>query len=107
MMHRCTPNYDDHRHAGPRRLTKLLISVTVQGRVGSVQLIMSPENTVGHLIKAVLEVFEKERRRPLLNENHPSCFELHYSPFSLQRASTSGTFGGGFGQLNSERFRRK
>ncbi|KNA14389.1 hypothetical protein SOVF_107890 [Spinacia oleracea] len=45
---------------------------------------MSPENTVGHLIKAVLEVFEKERRRPLLNENHPSCFELHYSPFSLQ-----------------------
>ncbi|KNA14860.1 hypothetical protein SOVF_103550 [Spinacia oleracea] len=84
MMHRCTPNYDDHRHAGPRRLTKLLISVTVQGRVGSVQLIMSPENTVGHLIKAVLEVFEKERRRPLLNENHPSCFELHYSPFSLQ-----------------------
>ncbi|XP_021736004.1 uncharacterized protein At4g22758-like [Chenopodium quinoa] len=87
MMYHPLQNHD--HPAKPlvrRRLTKLLISVTVQGRVGSVQMIMSSENTVGQLIKAVLEVYQKERRRPLLsqNNNHPSCFELHYSPFSLQ-----------------------
>lgn len=83
-MHRRAPVSDHPTTLQVRRPTKLLLSVTVQGRVGPVQLIMSPQNTVGHLIKAVLEVYEKQRRRSLLSEKHPSCFELHYSPFSLQ-----------------------
>ncbi|KAL2902217.1 hypothetical protein RDABS01_027299 [Bienertia sinuspersici] len=82
MMH---PHPSDNTHPPQvRRLTKLLLSVTVQGCTGQFQIIMSPENTVGELIKAVLEMYMKEKRRPLLSENQPNCFELHYSPFSLQ-----------------------
>ncbi|KAK9698683.1 hypothetical protein RND81_08G123400 [Saponaria officinalis] len=63
---------------------KFLFKVTVQGSVGPVQLVMSPENTVGDLSKAVLEIYVREKRRPLMADVLPGGFELHYSPFSLQ-----------------------
>ncbi|XP_057525165.1 uncharacterized protein LOC130804658 isoform X2 [Amaranthus tricolor] len=66
------------------QMTKLLVSVTVRGSVGPIQVIVSPDDTVHDLIKDVLKVYVKEKRRPLLSEIHPSCFGLHYSPFSLQ-----------------------
>ncbi|KMT12242.1 hypothetical protein BVRB_5g101870 [Beta vulgaris subsp. vulgaris] len=84
MMQPLSPDNDHPMLQARRRLTKLLLSVTVQGSAGKVQVIMSMKNTVEDLIKAVLEVYEKEKRRPLLSENHPSCFELHYSPFCLE-----------------------
>ncbi|CAO2820040.1 unnamed protein product [Amaranthus hypochondriacus] len=66
-----------------RQMTRLLVSVTVRGSVGPIQVIVSPEDTVHDLIKDVLKVYVKENRRPLLSEIHPSCFGLHYSPFNL------------------------
>ncbi|GFZ01216.1 hypothetical protein Acr_14g0008510 [Actinidia rufa] len=69
---------------GTRRPPKLLLSVNIQGSVGTVQVVISPENAVGDLIKAALETYVKEMRRPLLKETDPRRFELHYSQFSLE-----------------------
>ncbi|ESQ51247.1 hypothetical protein EUTSA_v10017255mg [Eutrema salsugineum] len=68
----------------PPRLTKLLLNVTVQGSLGAVQIVISPESTVNDLIDAAIRLYVKEARRPLLPESEPSRFDLHYSQFSLE-----------------------
>lgn len=71
-------------NGGSRRPTKLLLNVTVQRSLGAVHIVMLQENTVLDLIKAVFEVYVKEKRRPFLTETDPRCLELHYSQFSLE-----------------------
>ncbi|XP_062147156.1 uncharacterized protein At4g22758-like [Alnus glutinosa] len=66
------------------RLTKLLLNVTIGRSLGPVQVVISPEKTTGDLIKAALEIYAREKRRPLLPETDPHRFELHYSQFSLE-----------------------
>lgn len=73
---------------GMLKLTKLLLNVNIQGSLGPVQVVTSPENTVGCLIKEATERYVKEMRRPLLKETNPRCFELHYSEFSLESLRT-------------------
>ncbi|KAB2622545.1 hypothetical protein D8674_024727 [Pyrus ussuriensis x Pyrus communis] len=67
-----------------RRMTKLLLNVTIERSLGPVQVVMSPENTVRDLIKAAVEIYVREKRRPLVKETDPHRFELHYSQFSLE-----------------------
>ncbi|XP_019156254.1 PREDICTED: uncharacterized protein LOC109152995 [Ipomoea nil] len=67
-----------------QKLTKLLLNVSIQNSLGPLRVVLSPENTVGDLIKAAVEMYVKEKRRPLLPATHPSHYELHYSQFSLQ-----------------------
>lgn len=67
-----------------RQLTKFLVNVNIQNSLGRIQVVMSPENTVGELMKAAIGVYVKEKRRPLLRSDDPGCFELHYSQFSLE-----------------------
>ncbi|EOY33570.1 hypothetical protein QUC31_018876 [Theobroma cacao] len=67
------------------KLTKLLLNVTIQGSLGAVQVLMSPENTVGDLINAAVRQYSKEGRRPILPSTNASLFDLHYSQFSLER----------------------
>lgn len=64
--------------------SKLLLNVTVQGSVGAVHIVMSPESTVEELVEAAVEEYVKEGRRPLLADVDPRAFELHYSSFSLE-----------------------
>ncbi|KAF8027110.1 hypothetical protein BT93_E0130 [Corymbia citriodora subsp. variegata] len=66
---------------GPERL---LLNVTVERSLGPVQVVMAREKSVGDLIRASVEAYGKEKRRPLLRGSDPRCFELHYSPFSLE-----------------------
>ncbi|KAK4854684.1 hypothetical protein QYF36_000185 [Acer negundo] len=66
------------------KLTKLLLNVTIQGSVGAVQVVMSPENTVADLVAAAIRQYLKECRRPILPTTNPSGFDLHYSQFSLE-----------------------
>ncbi|KAJ0020059.1 hypothetical protein Pint_31974 [Pistacia integerrima] len=66
------------------KLTKLLLNVTVQGSVGAVHVIMSSENTVADLVAAAMRQYVKECRRPISPTADPSCFDLHYSQFSLE-----------------------
>ncbi|CAK9173142.1 unnamed protein product [Ilex paraguariensis] len=67
-----------------QRLTKLLLRVNIQNSLGSIQVVMSPENTVRDLMKSAMATHVKEKRRPLLSETDTRCSELHYSPFSLE-----------------------
>ncbi|CAN0916646.1 Uncharacterized protein At4g22758 [Linum grandiflorum] len=67
----------------PLKLTKLLLNVTVQGSVGAVQVLASPESSVGDLISIVVRQYNKEGRRPVIAADC-SRFDLHYSQFSLE-----------------------
>ncbi|KAI3843022.1 hypothetical protein MKW92_009422 [Papaver armeniacum] len=67
-----------------KKLTKLLLNVTIERSLGPVHVITSSEKSVEELIKSALEIYVKEKRRPLLIETNPSSFELHYSQFCLE-----------------------
>lgn len=67
-----------------RRLTKLLLNVTVERSLGPVQVVMPPESSVRDLIRVAVETYGREKRRPLLKETDPRRFQLHYSAFSLE-----------------------
>nr|GMD99119.1 protein cornichon homolog 4-like [Ipomoea batatas] len=67
-----------------QKLTKVLLNVSFQNSLGPLRVVLSPENTVGDLITAAVEMYVKEKRRPLLPAAHPGHYELHYSQFSLQ-----------------------
>ncbi|CAN1333113.1 Uncharacterized protein At4g22758 [Linum perenne] len=69
--------------SGGGRLTKLLVNVRIEKSVGPVQVIMSPENRVRDLIKAAVDIYVAEKRRPFLEETDPRRFQLHYSQFSF------------------------
>lgn len=71
----------------PLKLTKLLLNVTIQRSLGPVQVVVSPEWTVGDLIAAALRQYGKEGRRPILASTDPSAFDRHYSQFSLESKS--------------------
>ncbi|XP_060181474.1 uncharacterized protein LOC132611054 isoform X1 [Lycium barbarum] len=66
-----------------KKLKKLLMNVNIQNSLGPLHVVMSSENTVGDFIKAVIEIYLKEKRRPLLPSSDARCYELHYSQFSL------------------------
>lgn len=68
----------------PRQPTKLLIKVTMMGSLGPVQVLMTMESTVGDLIAEAVRLYVKEGRRPILPSKEASCFDLHYSQFSLE-----------------------
>ncbi|KAG9445375.1 hypothetical protein H6P81_016715 [Aristolochia fimbriata] len=86
-------------HASPRspeskqRLTKLLLNVTVLRSLGPVHVIVSPESTVVDLIKAAVEAYVREGRRPLLTERDPLAYDLHYSQFSLESLDAAEKLG--------------
>lgn len=68
----------------PRQPSKLLLKVTMMGSLGPVQVLMTPESSVGDLIAAAVRLYVKEGRRPILPSNEASRFDLHYSQFSLE-----------------------
>lgn len=68
----------------PKKLTKVLLNVTVQGSVGAVQVITSPELTVKDLIAAAIKQYVKDGRRPVISCSSVDDFDLHYSQFSLE-----------------------
>ncbi|OIT28438.1 PREDICTED: uncharacterized protein LOC109212638 [Nicotiana attenuata] len=70
------------------KLTKLLLNVNIQNSLGPVHVVMSPENTVGDLVRAAIEIYVKEKRRPLLPSGDPLCYGVHYSQFSLDSLKT-------------------
>lgn len=71
------------------RLSKLLMKVTIENRLGAIQMLMLPEDTVGDLIEATLVFYEKEKRRPILMNTDPRCYDLHYSKFTFQSKLTN------------------
>ncbi|XP_039138971.1 uncharacterized protein At4g22758-like isoform X1 [Dioscorea cayenensis subsp. rotundata] len=70
--------------AAAQRPMKLLLNVTVLQSPGPIQVVMSPENSVADLVRAAVEAFIREGRRPPLPFSDPKAFELHYSQYSLE-----------------------
>ncbi|XP_020230993.1 uncharacterized protein At4g22758 [Cajanus cajan] len=68
----------------PRHPAKMLLKVTVLRSLAPVQVLMTTESSVGHLIVAALRQYVKEGRRPILPSDEASDFDLHYSQFSLE-----------------------
>ncbi|KAJ4842375.1 hypothetical protein Tsubulata_047905, partial [Turnera subulata] len=64
-----------------KMVTRLLLNVNIERSLGPVHVVMSSENTVRDLVKAAIEIYVKEKRRPLLKLEtvDPDRFELHYS----------------------------
>jgi len=71
----------------PRQPPKMLLKVAVLRSLSPVQVLMTPDSTVGDLIAAALRQYVKESRRPILPANTASDFDLHYSQFSLESRS--------------------
>ncbi|KAK9143691.1 hypothetical protein Syun_013091 [Stephania yunnanensis] len=63
---------------------KVLVNVTVERSLGRVQVVTSPDTRLEDLIKAVIEIYVKEKMRPLLTQTHPHHFDLHYSQFTFE-----------------------
>jgi len=61
---------DTNLQEGRPRLMKLLLNVTIQGSLGQLQVVMTPESTVNDLIATSVRIYAKE--------------DLHYSQFSLE-----------------------
>ena len=67
-----------------RKPTKLLMNVNLQSSLEPVQVVMPQEDSVGDLIKAVVDIYTREKRRPLLTSSDHRIYELHYSQFCLE-----------------------
>ncbi|XP_040990965.1 uncharacterized protein LOC121238191 [Juglans microcarpa x Juglans regia] len=75
---------DTNLQEGRPRLMKLLLNVTIQGSLGQLQVVMTPESTVNDLIATSVRIYAKEDRWPILVTTDPAMFDLHYSQFSLE-----------------------
>ncbi|KAL5817690.1 hypothetical protein ACOSQ3_026068 [Xanthoceras sorbifolium] len=79
-----TPRPAAENGGSTQKLTKLLLNVNIERSLGPVQVVTSTEKRVSDLIKAAVEIYVKEKRRPLLKENDYNSFQLHYSQYSLE-----------------------
>ncbi|KAE9596790.1 hypothetical protein Lal_00007734 [Lupinus albus] len=71
------------------RPSKLLFNVTIHNSLGTIKVLMLPEDNVGDLIKAVLVIYDGGKMRPVLRNIDPNCYHLHYSPYNLQSLKPS------------------
>ncbi|RLM79731.1 uncharacterized protein C2845_PM12G15800 [Panicum miliaceum] len=64
--------------------SKVLVTVAVQRSMWPLHVMARAEWCVADLVAAAVDLYIRERRRPLLPFADPSAFGLHYSQFSLQ-----------------------
>lgn len=85
-MHLLEPRTAAGAGAEARRLTRLLVNVTVDRSLWPVHLVLGADATVADLVRAAVAAYVREGRRPPL---HPPAdaadgFELHFSKYSLE-----------------------
>ncbi|XP_004958838.1 uncharacterized protein LOC101769285 [Setaria italica] len=73
--------------ADSRRLTRLLVNVTVDRSLWPVHLVLGADATVADLVRAAVAAYVREGRHPPIHQ-HPGgaadgC-ELHFSKYSLE-----------------------
>ncbi|GJN01020.1 hypothetical protein PR202_ga18252 [Eleusine coracana subsp. coracana] len=64
-----------------RRLTRLLVNVTVDRSLWPVHVVLGAEATVADLVRAAVDAYQREGRRPPLPHD---AFDLHFSKYSLE-----------------------
>ncbi|CAN6191535.1 unnamed protein product [Urochloa humidicola] len=72
-----------------RRLTRLLVNVTVDRSLWPVHLVLAADATVADLVRAAVAAYVREGHRPPLQHrgsggNAADGFELHFSKYSLE-----------------------
>lgn len=67
--------------------SKALVTVAVQRSLWPLHVMAGAEWRVADLVAAAVELYVRERRRPLLPSADPAAFGLHYSQFSLESTS--------------------
>lgn len=72
-----------------RRLTRLLVNVTVDGSLWPLHLVLTADATVADLVRAAVAAYVREGRRPplLQQTGGDDGFELHFSKYSLESES--------------------
>nr|CAB3466891.1 unnamed protein product [Digitaria exilis] len=70
--------------AADRRLTRLLVNVTVDGSLWPLHLVLPADATVADLVRAAVAAYVREGRRPPLHQHGGDGFELHFSKYSLE-----------------------
>nr|CAB3469441.1 unnamed protein product [Digitaria exilis] len=70
--------------AADRRLTRLLVNVTVDGSLWPLHLVLPADATVADLVRAAVAAYIREGRRPPLHQHGGDEFELHFSKYSLE-----------------------
>lgn len=73
--------------AAGRRLTRLLVNVTVDGSLWPLHLVLPADATVADLVRAAVAAYVREGRRPPLQQPGDDGFELHFSKYSLESES--------------------
>lgn len=81
------------RNRDDRRLTKLLVNVTVDRSLWPVHLVLDADATVADLVRAAVAAYVREGRRPPLQTGTPADatdgFELHLNKYSLESTCTN------------------
>lgn len=73
-----------------RRLTRLLLNVTVEQSLWPVHVVLGADCTVADLVRAAVDAYVREGRRPPLPSagggggDAAAGFELHFSKYSLE-----------------------
>jgi hypothetical protein len=67
-----------------RRLTRLLVNVTVDRSLWPVHVVLHADATVADLVRAAVAAYDHEGRRPPLPRGEAADFELHFSKYSLE-----------------------
>ncbi|PAN25942.1 hypothetical protein PAHAL_4G336100 [Panicum hallii] len=80
--------------AADRRLTRLLVNVTVDRSLWPVHLVLGADATVADLVRAAVAAYAREGHRPPLQPGGAAGggdpadgFELHFSKYSLESLS--------------------
>ncbi|CAL5356025.1 unnamed protein product [Camellia sinensis] len=71
------------RSAGYSKDAKVVVNVTVEGSPGPIRTLVKLGANVEDTIKLVINKYSEEGRRPHLDQDAVSTFELHHSYFSL------------------------
>lgn len=82
------PPADSDVDRDDRRLTRLLVNVTVDRSLWPVHLVLGADATVADLVRAAVAAYAREGRRPPLAGAADDGFELHLDKYSLQSRCT-------------------
>lgn len=97
LLERMAPLRVDAPASADRRLTRLLVNVTVDRSLWPVHVVLAADATVADLVRAAVAAYVREGRRPPIHHPRNAAggagdaadgFELHFSKYSLESTCT-------------------
>ncbi|EPS59723.1 hypothetical protein M569_15083, partial [Genlisea aurea] len=78
---------------GYEKEAKVVVNVTVEGSPGPIRTLVKLGANVDETIKLVMKKYKEEGRRPKLDTDAASFYELHSSNYSLESLNRSDLIG--------------